>query len=114
MLRCWGYDGRNLQHGNTPMCKTFRAYSPDQQLLLSAALREWLPDDQLAYFISDLVEHLALSAITARYQGEECGGPLYHPRMMVKVLLYWQSTGALLDHMRPSMSSPLLSRGRTL
>ena len=30
-----------------------------------------------------MVEHLDLSAITARYQGEERGGPPYHPRMMV-------------------------------
>ena len=93
MMRCWGYDGRNLQHGDTPMSKTFRPYDPEQQLLLPAALQEWLPEDHLAYFISDLVEHLDLSAITARYQGEERGGPPYHPRMMVKVLLYGYCTG---------------------
>ena len=70
------------------MSKTFRPYDPEQQLLLPAALQEWLPEDHLACFISDLVEHLDLSAITARYQGEERGGPPYHPSMMVKVLLY--------------------------
>ncbi len=75
------------------MSKTFRPYDPEQQLLLPAALQEWLPEDHLAYFISDLVEHLDLSAITARYQGEERGGPPYHPRMMVKVLLYGYCTG---------------------
>ncbi len=48
------------------MSKTFRPYDPEQQLLLPAALQEWLPEDHLAYFISDLVEHLDLSAITAR------------------------------------------------
>ena len=31
-------------------------YEPDQQLLLPAALQEWLPDDHLAYFISDVVD----------------------------------------------------------
>ena len=30
------------------MSKTYRPYDPDQQLLLPAALREWLPDDHLA------------------------------------------------------------------
>ena len=75
------------------MSKTFRPYDPGQQLLLPAALQEWLPEDHLAYFISDLVEHRDLSAITARYQGEERGGPPYHPRMMVKVLLYGYCTG---------------------
>ena len=36
------------------MSKTFRPYDPDQQLLLPAALQEWLPPDHLAYFISDV------------------------------------------------------------
>ena len=75
------------------MNKTFRPYDPDQQLLLSAALQEWLPPDHLAYFICDVVDQLDLAAITARYQGEERGGPPYHPRMMVKVLLYGYCTG---------------------
>ncbi len=51
------------------MSKTFRPYDPEHQLLLPAALQEWLPEDHLAYFIADLVEHLDLPAITARYQG---------------------------------------------
>ena len=70
------------------MSKTYLPYDPDQQLLLPAALQEWLPDDHLAYFISDVVDQLDLSSITARYEGERRGGPPYHPRMMVKVLLY--------------------------
>ena len=70
------------------MSKTYLPYDPDQQLLLPAALQEWLPPDHLAYFISDVVNHLDLSAITVRYEEERRGGPPYHPRMMVKVLLY--------------------------
>ena len=46
------------------MSKTYLPYDPDQQLLLPAALQEWLPPDHLAYFISDVVGHLDLSAIT--------------------------------------------------
>ena len=57
------------------MNKTFRPYDPDQQLLPPAALQEWLPEDHLAYVVSDLVDQLDLSAFTARYQGEERGGP---------------------------------------
>ena len=57
-------------------------------MLLPAALQERLPDDHLAYFVSDLVDQLDLSAIMARYQREGRGGPPYHPRMMVNVLLY--------------------------
>ncbi len=75
------------------MSKTYRAYDPDQQMLLPAAMREWLPDDHLAYFISDVVDELELSEITARYERESRGGPPYHPRMMVKVLLYGYCVG---------------------
>ena len=75
------------------MSKTYLPYEPDQPLLLPAALREWLPDDHLAYFISDVVEQLDLSEITARYERERRGGPPYHPKMMVKVLLYGYCVG---------------------
>ena len=75
------------------MSKTFRSYDPEQQQLLPAALQEWLPPDHLAYFISDVVDQLDLSAITSLYEREERGGPPYHPRMMVKVLLDGYCTG---------------------
>lgn len=70
------------------MSKVFRPYEPDQMFLMPATLREWLPQGHLAYFISDVVEQLDLSAVMERYAGEERGYPPYHPVMMVKVLLY--------------------------
>jgi transposase len=73
--------------------KTFRPYDPEQVFLMPASMREWLPSDHLAYFISDVVDHLDLSAIMERYAGEERGYPPYHPGMMVKVLLYAYCTG---------------------
>ena len=75
------------------MSKTYLPYDPDQQLLLPATLQDWLPDDHLVYFISDVVDQLDLSEITARYEWESRGGPPYHPRMMVKVLLYGYCVG---------------------
>ena len=72
---------------------TYLPYEPDQQLLLPSALQEWLPDDHLAYFISDVVDQLDISEVTARYERERRGGPPYHPRMMVKVLLYGYCVG---------------------
>jgi transposase len=69
------------------MSKTFRPYDPDQIFLMPASLQEWLPKGHLGYFISDIVDHLDLSAIMSRYK-EEKGNPPYHPRMMVRVLLY--------------------------
>jgi transposase len=75
------------------LSKTFRPYEPDQVFLMPASMKEWLPSDHLAYFISDVVDHLDLSAIMERYAGEERGYPPYHPGMMVKVLLYAYCTG---------------------
>ncbi len=75
------------------MKKTYLPYDPEQQLLLPAALQEWLPQDHLAYFISDVVDQLDLAEITERYEQESRGGLPYHPRMMVKVLLYGYCIG---------------------
>ena len=75
------------------MSKTFRLYEPDQIFLMLASLREWLPGNHLAYFVSDVVAQLDLSAIMECYTHEERGYPPYHPAMMVKVLLYAYCTG---------------------
>jgi transposase/signal recognition particle subunit SEC65 len=79
--------GANLSK-EAAVSKTFRPYEPDQIFLMPVSMREWLPSDHLAYFISDVVDTLDLSAITERYANEERGYPPYHPAMMVKVLLY--------------------------
>ena len=76
------------------MSKTYLPYDPEQQLLLPQALQEWLPEDHPAYFISDIVDQPDLSEITARYEQERRGGSPYHPRMMVKALLYAYCIGA--------------------
>jgi transposase len=75
------------------MAKTFRTYLPEQNLLLPASLREWLPDDHLSYFVSDVVDQLDLSAIERLYEDEDRGQPPYHPRMMTKILLYGYCVG---------------------
>src|SRR5229473_5509909 len=81
-------------HGvdNAGMAKTFRPYEPDQLLLLPPSLADWVPEDHLARFVSDVVDSLDLTAIEDTYE-EERGYPPYHPRMMVKVLLYGYCTG---------------------
>ena len=75
------------------MAKTFRTYLPEQNLLLPASLRDWLPDDHLSYFVSDVVDQLDLSEIERVYEGEERGQPPYHPRMMTKILVYGYCVG---------------------
>jgi transposase len=76
--------------------KTFRPYNPDQVLLLAPVLSQWVPEGDLAHFVSDLVESgaLDLSPIYAAYEGER-GYPPYDPRLMVKLLVYGYATGVV-------------------
>jgi transposase len=75
------------------MAKVYRAYFPEQDFLLPPSLREWLREDHLAYFVSDLIDELDLSQIEQHYEREERGYPPYHPRMMTKVLVYGYCVG---------------------
>src|SRR5271157_1139772 len=75
------------------MPKGYRAYLPEQDLLLPPSLREWLPEDHLVYFVSDVVDQLDLSAIHAVYEKEKRGQPPYDPHLMTKLLVYGYCTG---------------------
>jgi transposase len=75
------------------MAKTYREYQPDQDFLLPPSLRDWLREDHLAYFVSDMVDQLDLSAIESVYEEDERGQPPYHPRMMTKILIYGYCVG---------------------
>ena len=52
------------------MPTTFRPYQPDQLLLLSPDVREWLPSGHLVHHVRDLVDALELSAFYAPYEGD--------------------------------------------
>src|SRR6266446_4180754 len=75
------------------MPKGYRSYLPEQELLLPPSLREWLPENHLVYFVSDIVDQLDLSAIHAVYEKEKRGQPPYDPRLMPKLLVYGYCTG---------------------
>lgn len=76
------------------MSNQFKPYNPDQTFLMPPSLRDWLPEDHLAYFIGETVDELDLSAIKAPYEmADNRGQPPYHPAMMTKLLLYGYSVG---------------------
>ena len=77
------------------MSKTYRAYNPDQQFLMPPSLREWLPENHLAYFVSDTIGEMDLSAIESVYENSLRGNPPYNPEMMVKLLFYSYCTGVV-------------------
>jgi transposase len=76
-----------------PVDKTFPRYDQDQSFLMPPSLRDWLPEDHLAHFVSELVDEvLDLSPFLASYT-EARGYPPYDPRLMLKILLYGYTTG---------------------
>ena len=75
------------------MSKTYRPWNPDQQWLLPPSPREWLPENDLVYFVMDVVRQLDLGAISGVYEQSERGSPPFHPRMMACLLIYGYSIG---------------------
>ncbi len=55
------------------MAKRYRPYNPEQEFLLPPSMADWLPEDHLAYFVSDLVDDMDLSAIESVYEQEDPG-----------------------------------------
>ncbi len=55
--------------------------------------QDWLPQNDLVYFLLDTVATLDITPIFAHYERELRGQPPFHPRMMVALLLYCYATG---------------------
>ncbi len=73
--------------------KTFRRYDPHQVFLMPPSLDEWLPEDHLARFVSELVDEVIdLEPFLAAHT-EARGFPPYDPRLMLKLLVYGYVTG---------------------
>ena len=75
------------------MNKTYRDWSPNQAYMFPPSAQDWLPEDDLVYFLLDTVATLDLTPIFAHYERELRGQPPFHPRMMVALLLYCYATG---------------------
>jgi transposase len=71
----------------------FKPYQPNQLLLLPPDMRQWLPEDDLSYFIMDVVNELDLSAIYQSYDSSRGGQPPFAPKMMTSLLLYAYCVG---------------------
>jgi transposase len=65
----------------------------DQELLLPPSLREWLPEDHLAWFVLDAVEEMDLNAFYGAYRDDGWGRAAFEPAMMVALLLYAYAVG---------------------
>ena len=76
------------------MPTNYRAYQPEQSYLLPPSPSDWLPQNHLAFFISDVVEEMDLSAFHGQNEeGDARGNQPFHPAMMLKILIYGYATG---------------------
>ena len=75
------------------MPQNFLACDREQELLLPPSLREWLPEDHLAWFVIDAVAEMDLAGLYAFYRADGHGRAAHDPAMMVGLLLYVYAIG---------------------
>ena len=69
------------------MAQNFLPCDRDQELLLPPSVREWLPEDHLAWFVLDSVAELDLDRFYSAYRSDGWGAAAHDPQMMVALLL---------------------------
>src|SRR3954452_4772033 len=75
------------------MPQNFLACDREQDLLLPPSLREWLPEDHLAWLVLEAVAEIDLVAFYADYRADGHGRAAHDPAMMVALLLYGYAVG---------------------
>lgn len=75
------------------MTINMRESDREQLFLLPPSLRDWLPENHLAYFVLDVVAELDLSAFYAEYREDGRGGACYDPAVVLSVLVYAYCSG---------------------
>jgi transposase len=64
-----------------------------QGFLLPPSPSDWLPDNHLAWFVIDAVEHLDIDRLLRKYRTGGKGEQAYPPRVMLALLIYAYCTG---------------------
>jgi len=75
------------------MAQRFVACDREQSFLMPPDVREWLPENHLAWFVIDAVDEMNLDAFYAAYRVDGRARPAYDPAMMVALLLYAYARG---------------------
>ena len=75
------------------MAQNFLTCDREQSFLLPTDLRDWLPQDHLAWFVIDAAGVMDLSGFYAGYREDGLGRAAYEPSMMVALVLYCWSRG---------------------
>jgi transposase len=75
------------------MPQRFVSADRDQQFLLPPDMRDWLPDDHLAWLVIDSVAQFDLGPFRRSYRDDGSGRPAFDPALMVALLLYGYCQG---------------------
>src|SRR5215216_1637496 len=75
------------------MAQRFVACKREQSFLMPPGVREWLPENHLAWFVIDAVDEMNLDAFYSAYRVDGRARPAYDPAMMVALLLYAYARG---------------------
>jgi transposase len=75
------------------MPQNFITCDRDQPLLLPPDLRDWLPEDHLAWFVIEAIEELDLSRFYASYRDDGHGRAAHEPKMMLTLIAYAYAVG---------------------
>jgi transposase len=69
----------------------FIPYDQQQELLLPQSVQEYIPENHIARTVNRIIDRLDITTLICSYDPE--GAPAYHPRMMLKVLIYGMLIG---------------------
>ncbi|UOO96998.1 transposase (plasmid) [Halococcus dombrowskii] len=79
------------------MTSNFIRYDQDQQHLLPKNVAEWVEDDSLERYVSDVIDHLdnegRLDPFYPEDRADGRGRPPFHPVMMLKILVFGYCIG---------------------
>src|SRR4051812_44601571 len=75
------------------MPRNFLACDREQSFLLPPDVREWMPENHLAWFVIDAVGVMDTSGFYAAYREDGHGRAAYEPSMMLALVLYCWARG---------------------
>jgi len=73
----------------------FKDYSPNQILLLPPSLEEIIDPNHPVRVVNQVIDTLDLDLLIKKYHGGGCSS--YHPRLMLKILVYGYLTNLYLS-----------------
>ena len=79
-----GKDTKNKKKGHNQV--TFKPYQQNQMWLFPPSLGELIPSDHYVRLVNEAIEAMDLDPLLNTYEGG--GSSAYHPRMMLKALVY--------------------------